>query len=360
MALIVSLILLSGLITLLSKRMKKYPVRYYIGSGVFAVITVVILWMGWQMQVSPFVRNYVLGLMTNAVIGTSLFIIVMFTGAVPNHWKAYKVLMPIRAELSIMASLITLGHNIGYGKRYFVALFSEQPMPVNFYYASIISLILIALMLPLFITSFRCVRKKMKYSSWKNLQRFAYLFYYLIWIHVLLIHMPSVYRGSIRSWVTVIAYDFVFVLYTYMRCRKKSKKMAVFATPLALLIVVFSFLIGTFDAKSSTIVDTTQVTTLIEEIGTVEGIYMPGSYEASAYGYVGKVTVHVRLDANEIKSIEVVEHQEDEEYFEMAKEVIDSMLINNQADVDTVSGATFSSKAIIDAVKKALKQAVIQ
>ena len=55
----------------------------------------------------------------------------MYTGALKNGSKLMKILMPIRAELSIIASILTLAHNIIFGKYHFVTLFTAPK-----YYAS--------------------------------------------------------------------------------------------------------------------------------------------------------------------------------------------------------------------------------
>ncbi len=50
----------------------------------------------------------------------------MYTGALKNGSKLMKILMPIRAELSIIASILTLAHNISFGRYHFITLFTKQ------------------------------------------------------------------------------------------------------------------------------------------------------------------------------------------------------------------------------------------
>ena len=91
----------------------------------------------------------------------------MYTGALKNGSKLMKLLFPIRAELSIIACILTLAHNIIFGRYHFVALFTNpKSMSFNMLLAAIVSLMLIAIMLPLMITSFPNIRKKIKYKSW--------------------------------------------------------------------------------------------------------------------------------------------------------------------------------------------------
>lgn len=80
-----------------------------------------------------------------------------------------------------------------------------------------------------------------------------------------------------------------------------------------------------------------------------------GIYEGSAQGFSGKVRVAVEIKNRTIVSIEILSCKDDESFFNRAKGVIDDILANQDMDdVDTVSGATYSSRGIINAVKNAL------
>ena len=86
--------------------------------------------------------------------------------------------------------------------------------------------------------------------------------------------------------------------------------------------------------------------------------YDDGTYEGEGIGYSGAIRVRVTVSGGKIDDIEITETSDDKAYLEMAKKIIDEM-IQTQAitDVDTVSGATFSSRGILDAVNDALKGA---
>ncbi len=85
--------------------------------------------------------------------------------------------------------------------------------------------------------------------------------------------------------------------------------------------------------------------------------YKDGEYTASAPGYHGDVTVKVTVKNRKISKVEIVSHTDTPSYFNRARKITGRIVKYNRADVDTVSGATFSSKGIINAVKKALKKA---
>lgn len=80
-----------------------------------------------------------------------------------------------------------------------------------------------------------------------------------------------------------------------------------------------------------------------------------GSYEGSAEGFRGTVRVSVRVQGRTVQAVDIVSHSDDETFFNRAKEgVVGSILSAQKLDVDVVSGATYSSKGIINAVKNAL------
>ena len=98
-----------------------------------------------------------------------------------------------------------------------------------------------------------------------------------------------------------------------------------------------------------------------------DGGWKDGTYEGEGQGFGGKVVVEVTIESVctvlflcffEITCIEVKEAQkEDSAYLEMAKDIIEDIVDAQSADVDTISGATFSSTGIREAVTQALEKA---
>lgn len=87
--------------------------------------------------------------------------------------------------------------------------------------------------------------------------------------------------------------------------------------------------------------------------------YKDGTYVGSAQGYGGTVSVEVTIENGSITKIEPIAHGgEDAAYWDMAVAVIPQIIESQGADADTVSGATFSSTGIINAVIEALQQAM--
>lgn len=90
--------------------------------------------------------------------------------------------------------------------------------------------------------------------------------------------------------------------------------------------------------------------------------YNDGTYEGTADGFGGPITVSVTVEDGKITSVDVTEADgEDPAYYESAvKAVPDAIVEAQSADVDTVSGATFSSTGIREAARQALEQAVAE
>lgn len=77
-------------------------------------------------------------------------------------------------------------------------------------------------------------------------------------------------------------------------------------------------------------------------------------YKGTGTGYAGDITVSVLIKDKQSVSIDILSCSDDAAFFTRAKAVIDKIIEGQTLDVDTVSGATFSSRGIISAVKNAL------
>ncbi|MGM9522499.1 MAG: FMN-binding protein [Oscillospiraceae bacterium] len=480
MIFLISLILAVLFVLFLSEALKKHPVPFYIAASVISISVFILTRQG--VRLPSFVNTWIWPVFSRGGLAGALFVVVMITGALPNGSKAIKRLMPIRGELSIIASILTLGHNASYGLIYFRLLFvSPSRLPVNQLLAAICSLIMIAIMLPLFITSFKAVRKKMNGKSWKRLQRLAYMFYGLLYIHIMLLTIPAVLSGKSGYTMTVLIYSAIFISYTVCRVMKaravktKStshlpKRQLIGSCAAVAMSVCLTFALaacspaeksdpdsdgedagisddeapagedseefddgipdgdepysGSRDTESGPDAEnekgpdpsdtdantgadtdaaaadpengeisqtgTSNAGTPPQEPGTnteapsepvssvspttdsepapepepgpepepeVVRIYKDGSFTGTGEGYAGPVTVSVTIKDDTIISISVISYVDDDLFFSDGKAVINSILSAQSTNVDTVSGATYSSGGIIDAVAAALQSA---
>ena len=199
--------------------LKKHPTPFYVGFTAAAILFAVL-----PIKKAPeFVSDYLIGMFSKGPLAAAFFVIVMFAGAFKAGSKGAKKLMPIRAELAIAASLLTITHLISYGFLYIKRLVTGAISPLQAA-VTYFAIPLIILLIPLAVTSFKNIRKKMNPKKWKNLQRFAYLFYLLLYVHILLAYMPSARHGKVKSIVNVIVYSAVFFTYAAMRISKALAK----------------------------------------------------------------------------------------------------------------------------------------
>lgn len=429
------------------KPLKKYPYIFYSAAALLTVVMAFLPSVDTH-NLPVFMNTYILGLFTRGALATALWCVVMIAGALPNGSVSIKKLMPIRGELSIFTAILTLGHNIGYGRTYFTMLFTNRErMSENQIYASICTIIMLAIMIPLTVMSFPKIRKKMNARLWKKIQRTAYLFYALIYIHVMLLTIPMAKSGREGYTFSVFIYSLVFFGYAFFRIRKfvlkkeNVHKRIVVNAAFTFTVLMISFVtliarpvkenktenskesIKTFsisttaptetnetvttepstttpsETNTATTVSTTTAETnestepttettteAITEEDTEEPneeqvsdepqyeeqpvtpepelppepqyIYNNGTFSASAYGYDGDVYVTVTIENDVIINISGYTDESDSWYFDSASgQVIPAILNSQSPDVDAYSGATYSSNAIMQAVKNALDSA---
>lgn len=161
-------------------------------------------------------------LISRGILGTAIIAVVMVVGALNNKQPYTRRFLSIRAELSIIACILILPHNIVYA--YYSLLNLTKVLaapPSNFKTVSlcisISGILAVTIMIPLFITSFRVIRNKMKAKTWKKLQSLSYLFYFLVYFQVMMIYLGYENRRSILN---ALAYSMVFIPYGILRVKK--------------------------------------------------------------------------------------------------------------------------------------------
>ena len=97
------------------------------------------------------------------------------------------------------------------------------------------------------------------------------------------------------------------------------------------------------------------VAPVVEETTTEETL-AANEYIGTAQGFSGETKVKVTMDGDKISKIDVLSHGDTDAFFNQAKAVTDSIISAQSVEVDAVTGATFSSKGIMDAVANALSQ----
>ena len=95
----------------------------------------------------------------------------------------------------------------------------------------------------------------------------------------------------------------------------------------------------------------------LDAIETIDiNMVQDGTYTGSTDAVLVKVDVEVTVKDHKIVAINLIKHQNGQG--KPAETVLDTMLANNVTEVDAVSGATMSSKALVKAVNVALAKGV--
>lgn len=147
-------------------------------------------------------------------VSISFFIVVMYTG-VFQKGTIKKKLMTVRAENAILGSILLIPHAYEFldyyldDGRFFISV------------VPLIGLISLIIIIPLFITSFRAIRKHFTYKQWKHLHKLSYIFYFTIFLHLALIDNSR-----------LLIYIIIFGLYSLLKgydklveYNKKQKKL---------------------------------------------------------------------------------------------------------------------------------------
>ena len=151
--------------------------------------------------------NYI----TMGYIGFSFFIVVMFSGVLEKG-IIRKRLFAVRSELAIIGTIIILPHSITY-ILYVLEVYKLLEIPLPAYIGTLALLIVI----PLFITSFEYIRRKMPYRKWKALHQYSYFFFGFVGLHLILI-------GNDRQLLYIILFATYFGLKTLMYFTETRRK----------------------------------------------------------------------------------------------------------------------------------------
>ena len=464
MLFLIALVIAVSFSLLCAPALRKKPLPFYVAAAVLSAAVVILA----QYRIeNELVQKYILALFSKGAVATAFWCVVMFAGALPQKSAMRKRLIPSRGELSIFSALLTLSHIVTYAVIYIKRLLNPDFDPqTDFILTCAVVILLLCIMIPLTVMSFKKVRGKMKPKTWKNIQRTAYLFFALIYIHVLVLYLPRAVRGSDGYLLTVMTYTAVWALYLVMRLRKyfterrKSTNTAAvntlsvlgFAVPVIAVFFtagglpeqedipvaapVTAAVTSTSEVSSSPVTETAASQTTTAEItaaptsGTAETaaitetvteeaattsvsadteeepqteaettasqttaaevtttvttttaaattpettvttttaveteppaptVYNDGTFTGKAYGYDGYIYVTITVENDMITSVSSTCEEEDISYWLSCREKVISQIIDSQqTEVDAVSGATYSSNAIMKAVAAALETA---
>lgn len=398
MSLVLCLAVTGLCFSLLEKQIRRRPVFFYLFFVLLSLLSIV---LPKQLTIPP-LAYLVNRLLRRGVLAGALFLWVMYAIVLPQKSRLQRVMMSLRAQIAIAASILTLSHNIAYGQHYFVLLFTNVGKLKSYeLIAACFSLAMILLLLPLTVTSFQVVRRKMNAKRWKQLQRLSYLFYGLLYLHICLIYTGGLRKGKSEYLVQFALYTLLYGIYLMLRLTKAFLKKPLPTAPdyeakraarrrkviclhggislLMLLVLLFAFRTVQTGKQGSADTAQTQSTSAAKSasgasaasasagkagdastaaagVGGIAAAVPDGEYEGKGVGYNGNIKVKVTVSGGKITAIEILKTDDDEEYFyDAKKQVINAILEQQTTEVDAASGATSSSDGIMKAVKNALQ-----
>jgi DMSO/TMAO reductase YedYZ heme-binding membrane subunit len=201
--LLTALGVLTLLAILLSKSIKRHATVYYIVFSIpFALVAIPFICrlLGVEMfnfGRIPFLGGILRDYIHAGTLGFPLLVIIMYMGALDSRNPYVKRLLSIRKELSILSGFPILTHSL-------IRVTNTFPRALNFFigdetgseaintlgagisnFSFVLGVLMLALFLPLWITSFDSVRKRMGGVRWKKLQRWSYVLYAMLFIHAM-------------------------------------------------------------------------------------------------------------------------------------------------------------------------------
>ena len=111
------------------------------------------------------------------------------------------------------------------------------------------------------------------------------------------------------------------------------------------------------ETPSPTPEPTPEPTPVVEFSGAV---LADGVYQGSAQGYKGTITVEVTVEQGAVTAVEVLEQSDTPNFYAYAATIPDTVVETQSLQVDAVTGATYSSAGLLNAIEDALSGAVVE
>lgn len=189
-------------ITNFGSHLHKHETKYYIGMAVLSIIGTVMALLNQFGNIDVLGLNVIYPLFFQGHLTLAFFIIVMYGGAFKKKSKAKITIMKVRREMAILGFLTLIPHAV---LLIVTALSAMNPTGV----------IATTLLLPLFVTSFPKLRKKMHPVEWRGFHRWAYLAYLAIFAHLAAINIIA--QDDSFRFVRLGLYIIIFGLYTFLK-----------------------------------------------------------------------------------------------------------------------------------------------
>jgi len=187
------------LILFFSRHIHRNQYKYELGAFILANVVILIQPRFLNIRI-PFLNL----LITSGHLSLAIFLLVIFTGVLKKNSKAKKSLSLVRGELAVIGFILLLPH-----------AFARLALALSGYNMS--GLFAFIILIPLVVTSFMFIRKKMNPKHWKNLHKSAYIAYLLIYIHLAFNVSSNPNNRFIRLDPYALLYHLILLLYLTLR-----------------------------------------------------------------------------------------------------------------------------------------------
>ncbi len=216
MARIVVLLAAVAFSWLAAKSLKRLPWVYYALALALSMLSVFALYEAPPRSVVHVLADCV----QKGYVGFSFITVVMFVGVFSRDSRARRVLGPVRGELSIVATLFMIAHVVPYVSGYLAMLGFMGSLRASVLASLGIAVVLVVLLLVLAVASVKVVRRAMPLWAWKNVQRLAYVFYVLAFVHLAGFLIVPHSSGATGATVALAYYGVLLVAYATLRVRR--------------------------------------------------------------------------------------------------------------------------------------------
>jgi DMSO/TMAO reductase YedYZ heme-binding membrane subunit len=214
MNVVFALVLACAISVVGARAIKRRPVIFY----AVAVAVVALYLVFTRPTTTTLVRPFV-DLLQKGQLGFAFFVVVMFIGAFESGSALRERLGPVRGELSILGSILVCGHGIPLLINYASLLGHFFQLRTSLMVPLLFSLVLMIVLVVLTATSFRTIRALMDARFWRRVQRLAYPFFGLIYLHILGYLVVPALQGAANARLSIVVYSVIFVSYVVLRVR---------------------------------------------------------------------------------------------------------------------------------------------
>ncbi len=202
----ITIIPLIVFVVYLGKHLHKNEYIYYFVASVIAFVALVlgILEQAGVLGLALADIPVVYQLIFQGHLTFALFVLVMFAGAFKNKTPQKITLMRVRREMAILGFLFLVPHA---AFLIVTALSAWNPTGT----------LAFLIMVPLFVTSFPKIRKKLKPLQWRKLHKWAYAAYAFIYAHLLTINLIAQQDTGNLRFIRFALYTVIFLFYTYLK-----------------------------------------------------------------------------------------------------------------------------------------------